>query len=364
VIFRTNVYGSFPGPTHTSSDIRPTWPGVAFTYPLGAISYYLWGQAPARLHEMSGSAHSTIDLADGAKMAYEILGSRYLGLRQPLVLIGGMSSRRIDWERLATSLADVRPVLLFDHRGMGDSMLSPGKDETISIESLARDLLLLLRHLQWKELSLCGFSMGGVVAQQLLFLPYHPSNPMPLPFCVTHVILAGTLCSVLRDKRYGLRVNKSEPTGPLTLEQKREIARPTLVSTFDPSWMADSANSGRFEWWLDRMISGGRPTRIILSQGRALNRFDFLGYHDKLSRDIQFLVIHGEVDEVVPFYCGQEILRRIPWAKIVEIGEAPGQVESYAFGHHWFEYFDIQVWHDVVEKFTGNSNARPPTARL
>ncbi|GLB34754.1 putative serine aminopeptidase, S33 [Lyophyllum shimeji] len=304
---------------------------------------------------MSAAPHSTIDLADGAQMAYEILGSQHLGLGQPLVLIGGMSSRRIDWERLAVSLADVRPVLLFDHRGMGDSRLPPGKDthKNITIDSLARDLLFLLEHLQWKELSLCGFSMGGLVAQQLLFLPFHPANPAPLPFRVTHVILAGTLCSVLTDKRYGLPVNKNEPPGPLTLAQKRELARPTLVRTFDPNWIANKPD--RFEWWLSRMISGGRPTSVIVSQGRATNRFDFTGCHDKLSRDIRFLVIHGELDAVVPFYCGQEILQRIPWAKMVQIGKAPGQVESYAFGHHWFEYFDIRVWHDVMEKFLGES---------
>jgi hypothetical protein len=63
------------------------------------------------------------------------------------------------------------------------------------------------------------------------------------------------------------------------------------------------------------------------------------------------LVIHGELDQVVPFYSAQEILRRIPWAKQVEIGCLPGQVENLAFGHLWFEYFDIQVWHDVIETF-------------
>ncbi|KAG5645063.1 hypothetical protein DXG03_007153 [Asterophora parasitica] len=290
--------------------------------------------------------HSTIDLPDGAKLAYEILGSQYLGVHQPLVLIGGMSSRRSDWERLSTSLADVRPVLLFDHRGMGDSHLSPGEDETITIELMARDLLRLLEHLQWRNLSICGFSMGGVIAQQLLFLPYHRTDPTPLSFRVTHTILAGTLCSVLIDKRFGLPVVKKAPTGHLTIEQKREIARPTLVATFDPAWMADPANSERF----DRLL------------GRMLDRIDFDGYHEKLSQDINFLVIHGEADEVVPYYCGLEILQRIPWAREVEIGDAPGQVKNYAFGHHWHEYFDIKVWHDVVEGFLGEPKNGSRTA--
>lgn len=44
---------------------------------------------------------------------------------------------------------------------MGDSELSPGENEHITMESLARDLLFLLNHLRWKELAICGFSMGG-----------------------------------------------------------------------------------------------------------------------------------------------------------------------------------------------------------
>ncbi|KAG5722141.1 putative aminoacrylate hydrolase RutD [Termitomyces sp. T112] len=308
---------------------------------------------------MHDTIYSLLDLADGAKIAYEILGTQHLGSRQPLVLIGGMSSRRNDWERLANSLSRVRPILLYDHRGMGDSKLTLEKHEKITIESLARDLLALLTHLQWKDLSLCGFSMGGVISQQLLFLPHHPTRSVNLPFRVTHVLLAGTLCSTLKDPRYGLRINKNVPD---SLDDKREMARGTLESTFDPAWLANPENFERFQWWLERMISGGRPTSVIVKQARALKTLNFEGYHDKLSRNIQFLIIHGELDEVVPFYCGQEILRRIPWARLVEIGNHPGQVENYGFGHHWFEYFDIRVWHDVVETFLANPGAN--SARL
>ena len=42
-------------------------------------------------------------------------------------------------------------VLIYDHRGIGNSSLSLTGDEEISIERLARDLLALLVHLNWKE---------------------------------------------------------------------------------------------------------------------------------------------------------------------------------------------------------------------
>ncbi len=44
-------------------------------------------------------------------------------------------------------------------RGMGDS--SYRSDDEITIEVLSRDLLFLIESLRWKDVSICGFSMGG-----------------------------------------------------------------------------------------------------------------------------------------------------------------------------------------------------------
>lgn len=42
---------------------------------------------------------------------------------------------------------------------MGDSRAR--EDDPFTIETLARDLLSLIQHLQWSEVALCGHSMGG-----------------------------------------------------------------------------------------------------------------------------------------------------------------------------------------------------------
>lgn len=52
---------------------------------------------------------SSIVLPDGATLAYEVLGVRHLGRAQPIVLVGGMTSRRVDWDRLAESLEKEMP---------------------------------------------------------------------------------------------------------------------------------------------------------------------------------------------------------------------------------------------------------------
>lgn len=81
-----------------------------------------------------------------------------------------------------------------------------------------------------------------------------------------------------------------------------------------------------------------------------MGRFSFNHLFSKLP-PTPVLVIHGVLDTVVPFTCGEEILRMLPTARLVPIGTRPGAVPSYQFGHAWFEYFDIEVWKSVFETF-------------
>ncbi|KAF7356460.1 3-oxoadipate enol-lactonase [Mycena venus] len=309
----------------------------------------------------------SIVLADQAIIAYDVFGAHLIGQALPLVLISGMSATRGDWRALAPCLAQARPVLVYDHRGIGDSTYSsPHGTDEITMESLARDLVCLIAHLRWPEVAICGFSMGGVVAQNLLVLPFLKSHPAPLPFRVTHVVLAGTRCVVLRDPQFGLQIR---PTNvPRTPAERKEIIKRTLQATFDPSWL--HANSARFEYIMHDTIHGrprppGTIGKVSLNpvisacsqpgcnpkekQRKALQRFDFEHLLPNISRNIRTLVIHGQHDQVIPFRCTEEILQRIPGARLVEMGNKPGQVPSLAFGHHWFEYFDLNIWKNVID---------------
>ncbi|KAJ6498304.1 Alpha/Beta hydrolase protein [Mycena vulgaris] len=294
------------------------------------------------------SLPSSVMLPDQATIAYEVLGSRLIGQALPLVLVSGMSATRNDWRELGPCLAQSRPVLIYDHRGIGDSTYSSAQAaDEITMESLARDLAFLIAHLRWPEVAICGFSMGGVVVQQMLVLPYLRSHPTAaLPFRVTHVFLAGTRSVVLREPQHGLQIRATHV--PRTPTERLEIVRRTLQSTFDPSWL--HTNSQRFERILQNTLHGRpRPPVTIEKQRKALQGFDFVALLPNIPRNVRVLVIHGHQDQVIPFRCAEDILRRIPGARFVEPGIKPGQVPSLAFGHHWFEYFDLNVWYNVVE---------------
>ncbi|KAF7363929.1 Haloacetate dehalogenase H-1 [Mycena sanguinolenta] len=276
---------------------------------------------------------------------------------------------RPDWVRLSSVWAQSRPVLVYDHRGIGDSTsppgLAPGADE-FTMETLARDLAFLIGHLEWKEAAFLGFSMGGVVLQQMLVLPYHPTDPTPLPFRPTHVLLGSTRCEVLRDPQYGLQV--AEPSDaskkPPTNAERYERIRKTIESTVDPSWMK---TNGKFmDFMIQRVVSGSpRSLHTINRQKQALQLFDFADLLEKLPTEMQVLVFHGQADQIIPFECSQEILRRVPSARFVEIGPEPGKLPTLQFGHNFTLYFPVKIWGDLIAEFLQPApDPDPPTTQL
>ncbi|KAG1756315.1 Alpha/Beta hydrolase protein [Suillus paluster] len=291
--------------------------------------------------------YSILQLPDGTQLAYEVLGSDRKGAPVPLVFVGGVTSCRGDTEKISSLLAKNRQVLIYDHRGMGDSRAR--KDDSFTLDTLARDLLSLIKHLQWSEVALCGHSMGGMIVQCLLFLPFHRTNPTPLHFRVTHVVLACTAFTPTLDPGYGLKF-APRPKGPLTLETIRETVRLSMPQNYDPEWFASEANQARIEELIDRGLIG-RPFKTIVQQRRAVSRFDFTGCHSHLSPDTQFMIIHGELDQILPFSNVQGFLKIIPWARTVPVGDGTGSVPHHRFGHDYIEYFDPQVWYGVFEAF-------------
>uniref|UniRef100_A0A0W0GD62 AB hydrolase-1 domain-containing protein n=1 Tax=Moniliophthora roreri TaxID=221103 RepID=A0A0W0GD62_MONRR len=290
------------------------------------------------------ASFSTFRLQNDVHIAYEVRGSAHLGQQVPIVLVPGMVALRNDWDRLSNVLARSRPVLLYDHRGMGDSYASESAVQDITIEVLARDLLSLLGHLGWKNVALCGWSMGGVIVQQMLTLPFHQTMPTALPFRPTHVFLVATRSVVLTS---GLPYKAQSK--PRTPEERKMLAIKMLEATFDPEWL--KANPARFETLVKRSAIGIRPPATLAKQQQALQTFNFADLLGKLPSSLKTLVIHGELDQVIPFSAAQTILGRMPSAQFLGAGTKHGELPTLSFGHHWYEYFDAEVWRDVFEVF-------------
>ena len=88
-----------------------------------------------------------------------------LGSGPPLLLIMGQGSDHHGWDAVRDDFADHHRVIVFDHRGTGQS--DKPRDPAYSIEVFAADAVGLLDHLGIERAHAYGISMGGRICQRL-----------------------------------------------------------------------------------------------------------------------------------------------------------------------------------------------------
>lgn len=93
------------------------------------------------------------------------LAFREVGDGPPLLLLNGYAATKADWDpSFLEALGAASRVICPDHRGIGDSPPLPG-ETTIAV--MAADALTFMQELGLEQVDLAGWSMGGMVAQQL-----------------------------------------------------------------------------------------------------------------------------------------------------------------------------------------------------
>ena len=116
--------------------------------------------------------------AGGVEFAYRELGTNNPGT--PVVFLIHLAAVLDNWDpRVVDGLAASRHVVTFDNRGVGASTGAPAT----SIEQMATDAILFIRALGFTQVDLFGFSMGGMIAQEIVLME---------PQLVRKMIIAGT----------------------------------------------------------------------------------------------------------------------------------------------------------------------------
>lgn len=101
---------------------------------------------------------ATVEVEPGVRLFY-----REVGAGRPVVLVHGWTMSHRVWDSLVAELAPSYRVILPDLRGHGDSDKPVGD---YSPRRHARDLGVLLEHLDARDTTLLGWSFGGMVAMQ------------------------------------------------------------------------------------------------------------------------------------------------------------------------------------------------------
>jgi 3-oxoadipate enol-lactonase len=239
----------------------------------------------------------TIEIATGPTLNYVRRGSG-----EPMLLIQGMSGNHLSWgEPFLTELERDFDLVAYDHRGVGKSSRVT---DPFSIADLADDAAAVLDALGWDSAHVVGISMGGMVAQELALR--HPQRVRTLTLGCTY---CGGEGSALTSNEVFGKLSEAMMSG----DRDRAIATSFEVN-ISPGYGADQSAYGTF---YEMATALPTPVPVIMLQAQAVQS------HDTLSRlgeiQVPTLVIHGTVDEMLPYSNAVLIAARIPGARLVTL---------------------------------------------
>lgn len=234
-------------------------------------------------------------IAGGVTFAYRELGLDNPG--PPVVFLIHLAAVLDNWDpRLVDGIAARHRVVTFDNRGVGASSGSPAT----SMEEMARDAITFIRAKGFDQVDLFGFSMGGMVAQEIVQME---------PRLVRRMIIAGT--------------------GPAGGEGISQVARVTYLDmlrgwlTFqDPKqflfFTRTPAGIRAGKEFLARLKerSSDRDKAITIgalqAQLKALRRWGAKAPADLSKIEHPVLVANGDSDRMVPSQNTRDLARRLP----------------------------------------------------
>ena len=238
--------------------------------------------------------------AGGVQFAYRELGTNNPGM--PVVFLVHLAAVLDNWDpRLVDGLAAQHHVIAFDNRGIGASSGSPAT----SIEQMAKDAITFINALNFKQVDLFGFSMGGMIAQEIALME---------PQLVRKMIIAGT--------------------GPAGGEGISKVARVTYLDMIrgflthqDPKqflFFTRTPNGIRAgKEFLTRLKerSQDRDKEITVTalqaQLKALRRWGSKAPADLSKIQQPVLVANGDSDRMVPTKNTHDLARRLPHSDLV-----------------------------------------------
>ncbi|MCI0757012.1 alpha/beta fold hydrolase [Teichococcus vastitatis] len=246
---------------------------------------------------------------DGTEIFFKDWGSG-----RPVVLIHGWPLNADMWEYQAPVLASAGlRVISYDRRGFGRS----GQPWSgYNYDTLADDLAAVMDHLDLRDATLVGFSMGG--GEVARYLSRHGAAGR-----VSRAVLVSAVTPfLLRTADNPDGVDRSVFDGMIEGLQKD---RPNFLATFGKQFfgaglLTFSISSELLQW--ASMLALQASPKATMDCVRAFSETDFRA--DLAGIAVPTLVVHGEGDATVPIgVSGRRAAQMIPGARLVEYAGAP-----------------------------------------
>lgn len=251
--------------------------------------------------------------ANGVTFAYRELGQHQGGT--PVIFLTHLAAVLDNWDpRVVEGIAAKHRVITFDNRGVGASTGSPSN----SIEQMADDAIAFIRAMGFEQVDLVGFSMGGMIAQEIV---------LKEPQLVRKMVLAGTgpaggegISKVAGVANYDLL------RGLLTHQDPKQF----LFFTRTPAGI--EAGKAFLERLKER--SENRDEEISMAAYMA-QLWALYAWGNKKPADLSVvqqpvLVVNGDDDRMVPTVNTYDLARRLPHSEIVIYPDA-GHAAAFQF---------------------------------
>jgi pimeloyl-ACP methyl ester carboxylesterase len=232
---------------------------------------------------------------DGAKIAWESDGPEGA---PAVLLIMGLAWPGASWYRQVPVLAERYRVIRIDNRGAGLTGDVPGAPYTV--EAMAADCLAVLDEAGVTQAHVIGISMGGLMAQELALTAPERVRSLCLMAThpgITHAVINPDAMEMLQKRATMTPAEAAEASipfnyGPATSRARIEedwAVRFPLAAT-NEGYLAQAMGTSQWSGY-DRLPTIGTPT----------------------------MVLHGEIDRLVPLANGEILADRIPQAEMVVV---------------------------------------------
>ncbi len=251
--------------------------------------------------------------AQGVELHYQDFGTG-----NPVVLIHGWPLSSRSWEAQIPALVAVgHRVITYDRRGFGQSSQAwDGYD----YDTFAPDLDALLRHLDLRDVTLVGFSMGG--GEVARYLGTYGSDR------IAKAVFAGAVPPYLYR-------SDDNPDGALddatikAFQQGVTADRIAFVDGFAVNFFTagDTLKVSDAQVRYAQELAHVASPKGTLDCITAFGRTDFRG--DLAKVDVPTLVIHGDSDAIVPFeHSGKRTHEAIKGSRLVVIKDGPHGINA------------------------------------
>ena len=281
---------------------------------------------------MRGYTHETVPTqfieADGIRYAYRRFGKAGT---VPLLLLEYFNSNMDGWDpEVANSLAAEHELILFDNAGVGAS----GGKTPPTVREMTEQCVAFCRALGLTAIHVVGFSLGGMIAQQLAV--EHPD-------LVQRLILLGT----------GPRGGEGLTFTELSAEEQKDPVAFLLGAFFSPSQASQAA--GRE--YMKRLESRRQDRDLPVSRNSAEAQLAAIrewgtipasgryAYLDKITHPT--LIVHGNKDIVVGPINALILAEHLPNAQLI----------VYSDSSHGTMYQHAKVFLEHVKLFLNDSDS-------